>query len=226
MEKKKNSKADLEKSKSIFFLIGLVVASGLVFAAFNISTKTSPIKDIGGISEVFIEDDPIMPTRHPEEIEVIKPTPQVIEALNIVDDTEETRDIEIFDPEDDGSEVIDFNTIIELKKEKPDEIILNFASTMPIFPGGEIGLRKYIFNNVKYPIAAREGGIEGKVYIRFCVTKTGNVEKVSIARGVDPLLDNEAIRVVRKLPKWKPGENGGRKVSVWYTVPIAFKINN
>jgi hypothetical protein len=67
MEKKKNPKADLEKSRSIFFLIGLIVAMGAVFAAFNVSTKTSQVEEIGRMDEIFFEDDPIMATRQPEE---------------------------------------------------------------------------------------------------------------------------------------------------------------
>ncbi len=95
---------------------------------------------------------------------------------------------------------------------------------MPEPPGGVVGLKKFIADHVVYPQIAKETGIEGKVYVRFCVNSSGNIERVHIARGVDPLLNNEAMRVVKILPKWKPGENGGRKVSVWYTVPIVFKL--
>lgn len=111
------------------------------------------------------------------------------------------------------------------EKSTPDDEVYFIAEKMPEFPGGELGLRKYIAMNVKYPQEAREKGIEGKVYVRFTITKTGNVADVQIAHGVDSILDNEAIRVINTLPKWQAAESNGQKVSVYYTVPINFKLN-
>ncbi len=228
MEKKKNPKADLEKSRSIFFLIGLIVALGAVFTAFNISTETSKVGVLDGVTEVFFEEDEVMITRPEDKKEVIMPKQQqVIEELVIVDNGT-TDDGDIFiDSEADQNTTYDIVQTVALEKEKEVEpdIPLDFASKMPVFPGGELGLMKYISDHVDYPPLAREQGIEGKVYIRFCVTKFGTVDRVSIARGADPILDKEALKVVSKLPKWQPGENGGRKVSVWYTVPINFVLS-
>lgn len=95
---------------------------------------------------------------------------------------------------------------------------------MPEFPGGELALRRYIATNVHYPANARENNIKGKVFVRFVVNKKGNIENTSIARGVHPLLDEEAIRVVKNLPKWKPGRQRGKPANVWYTVPINFTL--
>jgi len=95
---------------------------------------------------------------------------------------------------------------------------------MPLYPGGKLELRKFLATNIKYPKVARESGISGKVYVRFIVTKEGNVENVSVIRGVDPILDNEAARVVKLLSDWTPGEQDGKKVNVWYTVPINFSL--
>jgi TonB family protein len=96
---------------------------------------------------------------------------------------------------------------------------------MPEFPGGEVALRKYISENIKYPVEAKEKGIQGKVFVTFVVNSTGKVEKAKIARGVDPLLDAEALRVVEQLPEWKPGRQKGEAVSVSYTVPINFALD-
>jgi len=95
---------------------------------------------------------------------------------------------------------------------------------MPEFPGGEIELRKYIGKSVKYPVIAQENGIQGRVYISFVVSKKGEVTEVKVARGVDPNLDKEAIRVVKAMPKWKPGKQRGKAVKVSYTVPINFVL--
>lgn len=95
---------------------------------------------------------------------------------------------------------------------------------MPEFPGGELALRKFIARGIKYPSAAREKGIQGKVYVNFVVEKDGSVGRMKIARGVDPSLDREALRVMGSLPRWEPGRQKGVPVAVSYTVPINFAL--
>ena len=107
--------------------------------------------------------------------------------------------------------------------EKNDSVFF-IVEDMPVFPGGELALRKYIANAIKYPAIAQEYRIQGKVYVNFVVGSDGNVSHVKIARGVTPSLDREAIRVVSGLPKWKPGIQKGKKVAVSYTVPINFVL--
>ena len=87
-----------------------------------------------------------------------------------------------------------------------------------------MALRTYIANAIKYPVIAQENGIQGKVYVTFVVGKDGSVSDAKIARGVDPSLDKEALRVVNTLPKWKPGKQRGKPVNVSYTVPINFVL--
>lgn len=225
MELKKNSKANLDKSRSIFFLIGMLISLALVFFAFNYATETSPIKDLGRIDEAYIDDD-IVPIVRPEKIEEIKPPtpkPDIVELAIVEDDKVIKNEVEVFNSESKEDDKIEFVQITP-KQEEEEETILIFASTPPSFPGGDLGLHKFISSKVRYPNAAREAGIEGKIYVRFCVTKSGKVEKISIIRGVDPLLDKEALRVVNLLPNWTPGENNGKKVSVWYTLPISFNL--
>jgi protein TonB len=96
---------------------------------------------------------------------------------------------------------------------------------MPAFPGGDAALFKYVASNVQYPASARENDIEGKVIIRFCVTADGNINQISVLKSVDRDIDNEAMRVIRKLPAFKPGKKAGVAVPVWYMVPITFAIN-
>ena len=95
---------------------------------------------------------------------------------------------------------------------------------MPVFPGGERLLLEYISRNLKYPVEMQKMGIQGKVIVRFVVSKEGNVTKTEVIRGVSNELDQEALRVVRSLPKWKPGIQDGVNVSVYYTLPITFKL--
>ena len=115
--------------------------------------------------------------------------------------------------------------------EQPDEVleeqtVFIIVEDMPEFPGGEIALRKYIAENVLYPEMAKENDIQGTVYVRFVVDTDGSVSNVEVLRGVDPLLDKEAKRVVETLPKWKPGRQRGKAVKVSHSVPIKFALQN
>jgi TonB family protein len=95
---------------------------------------------------------------------------------------------------------------------------------MPMFPGGDPELLKYIGENTQYPEQAKVNNIQGRVIVRFCVTAEGGVSLISVLKGVDPELDAEAIRVVKTLPSFKPGKQGGKAVPVWYMVPITFAL--
>ena len=112
----------------------------------------------------------------------------------------------------------------EVQEEEPEAEPFVVVEEMPMFPGGETELLKYIADHTQYPEVAKENNIQGKVIIRFCVTSKGGVDKVSILKGVDPELDKEAIRVVGTLPAFKPGKQGGKPVPVWYMVPINFTL--
>jgi len=95
---------------------------------------------------------------------------------------------------------------------------------MPEFPGGVKALREYLNANFNYPAAAIEKGISGKVFVNFIVSKTGAVTNVKIFNGIDPILDNEAIRLVKTLPNWKPGKQNGEPVDVIYNIPVEFNL--
>ena len=115
--------------------------------------------------------------------------------------------------------------IVEEKKPEPvKEEIFTAVEQMPQFPGGEGELLKYIGSHIKYPPMAAENNIQGRVVVKFVVKKDGNVGEVVVLRGKDPDLDKEAVRVVKTLPKFIPGKMNGQSVSVWYTLPINFKL--
>ena len=95
---------------------------------------------------------------------------------------------------------------------------------MPMFPGGDLALLKYIGEHTLYPDSAKIHNIQGRVIVRFVVTAEGTVNNVSVLKGVDPLLDKEALRVVSGLPEFQPGKQGGKLVPVWYMVPITFTL--
>lgn len=108
------------------------------------------------------------------------------------------------------------------KTEEP--IFDGVAETMPEFPGGEQAMMKFIIKNIEYPTIAQENGISGKVFIRFVVDKDGSITDVKTVRGISSELDNEAIRVIKMMPKWTPGTQLGKPVRVMFTLPINFTL--
>lgn len=106
--------------------------------------------------------------------------------------------------------------------DNPNEIPYTIADEMPLFPGGDAAILRYIDDNIIYPENAKRNNIQGRVIVRFCVTTKGMISRVSVLKSVDPELDAEAVRVVKTLPPFTPGKEAGVPVSVWYLVPITF----
>jgi protein TonB len=124
----------------------------------------------------------------------------------------------------DIAELREHKVIVEEKQveEKPFVTV----EQMPIFPGGEVEMQKFIRDNLRYPVVAQEAGIQGRVTLRFVVSKTGAIENVTVVRGIDPSCDKEAVRVVQSMPKWIPGKQNGLNVPVYFNLPIQFKLQN
>ena len=102
--------------------------------------------------------------------------------------------------------------------------VFQVCEEMPEFPGGMAECMKFLGKNIKYPTQAMEKGIQGRVIVQMVVTKEGDITEAKVVRGVDPLLDAEALRVINSMPKWKPGKQKGEAVNVKYTIPVMFKL--
>lgn len=105
-----------------------------------------------------------------------------------------------------------------------EEKVFIIVEDMPEYPGGNAALYKFISDNIKYPKEAKKNKIEGKVIVQFTVNKQGKVEDIKIVRGIGFGCDEEVIRVVKRMPDWKPGKQRGKPVSVRYNLPVAFKL--
>ena len=117
--------------------------------------------------------------------------------------------------------------VVEKPVEKPKEVkeeVFRSVEQMPQFPGGEAALMKYLQSHINYPPMAAENNVQGRVVVQFVVDKTGKVDEVKVVRSVDKDLDKEAVRVCKSLPKFTPGRQNGQAVSVWYTLPVTFKL--
>ena len=102
--------------------------------------------------------------------------------------------------------------------------VFDVVEEMPSFPGGNGALMSFLSSNIKYPVVAQENGVQGRVIVSFVVERDGSITDVKVARSVDPSLDREAQRVVKSMPKWKPGKQNGSAVRVKYTVPVVFRL--
>ena len=111
------------------------------------------------------------------------------------------------------------------KKTSATDKVYEVCEQMPIFPGGDAAMMKYLSENVKYPALAIKAQEQGRVVVSFTVEKDGAISDVKVARSVTPSLDAEAVRVVKAMPKWTPGKQGGQLVRVRYNVPVSFKLN-
>lgn len=163
----------------------------------------------------------------------IKFTPPVIKPDEEVADEEEPKlQKEVVEQKsavgvvdfDKGTDDVEAPVATENEVTEEEDTPFVIVEQMPDFPGGQSQLVKYIAEHVRYPAVAQENGIQGTVFVSFVVDRNGKVTRVVVSRGVDAALDKEAMRVVSTMPDWSPGRQGGRAVSVSYTVPIKFRL--
>ena len=112
----------------------------------------------------------------------------------------------------------------ETRLAKPDDKVYDVVEQMPTFPGGPAALMQYISNSTRYPKVAEANGIQGRVTVQFVVEKDGSISGVRTMKSAEPSLDHEAERIVRSMPKWKPGKSNGSPVRVKYFVPVVFRL--
>lgn len=232
MESKKNPKANLEKLRTTLFLAGLNLAFIIAIASIQYKSYDKSNFDLGSVDGIF-EDDELPPITEREQ----KPPPQKPpppEVIEVVEDEIELEiELEIDDMETDEDEIIE----IEEEEEVSDEIF-TFAvvEDKPVFPGCEdvskaerelcfqqkIG--QHLASVFKYPEIAKANGVQGRVFVQFVIDKSGKITDPRVVRGVDKYLDEEALRMVRTLPKTVPAKQRGKPVKMAFTVPIVFKL--
>lgn len=213
---KKDPKISLENKKGMFFQIGLAVTLIAVLISFEWKSYDKSNYNLGDLNLDDMEEEIIPITR--QEVKPPPPPPPPPEIIEIVEDEVEIEnEVEIEETDTDEDEIVEI--------EEDDEEFFMVVENMPEFPGGDLGLMKFIQKNVRYPAIAKEYNITGKVYVSFIVDKQGSVTNVKIVRGVDKNLDAEALRVVSLLPNYKPGKQRGKAVRVMFTIPINFTLN-
>ncbi|MDO4948684.1 MAG: TonB family protein [Bacteroidales bacterium] len=226
MEVKKSKKADLEGKKSTWLLVGYVLILAILFVAFEWSERDMKVTTDTGIADVVFEEEMIPITEQEQKVTPPPPeAPKVEEVLEIVENDANVEESTI-QASDDMEKAVEIKYVAPVvEEEDPEEQqIFQIVEEMPEFPGGMAECLKFLAKNLKYPTIAQENGVQGRVIIQFVVNKDGSIVDPVVARGVDPYLDKEALRVVSTMPKWKPGKQRGKEVRVKYTVPVSFKL--
>ncbi len=237
MKEKKNPRYNLENYKFIFFLFGLVLTLSLVIWLFNIKFYDRPIEFTEEIDRIYSEEDivPITKQKLPEA-----PPPPIPEVIEVVSDEIELEvELDIATSETDQEEAVEWDPVEVSDEEEVSDEVLNFAvvERVPVFPGCEgaqnndqrkacfqAKLLEHVTNNFKFPQQARELNLQGRIYVKFVVERNGSVSSIEVLRGVDPLLDSEAIRCVQTLPRISPAQQRGKPVRMSFVLPIYAKM--
>lgn len=227
MEVKKAPVADLEGKKTTWLLVGYILILAVMFVAFE-WTKRDKV-ETGEIIEVAMLnfEEEIIPITLQEK--PVAPAPAeskpVAEVIKIVEDDAEITETIIASVDDTGP-VVDIKNIENVVVEEPEreEEVFQVVEKMPEFPGGAAELMKWLNKNMKYPSIAQDNGIQGRVIVQFVVNKDGSIVDPVVMKSVDPYLDKEALRVVKMMPKWSPGEQRGKPVRVKFTLPVTFRL--
>lgn len=237
----------------VIIVIALIIGVFLLFKALPEDLFKPDIKDEATqvMTELVATEEEEEPEEEQQKVELEQPEALPEEVLNtikatelvIAKDEEVTKEDEIksadelketqtaFGAQDFDKGTDDRNVVREHKDEviveekKPvKEEVFRAVEQMPQFPGGDAELGKWLQKNIQYPTMAQENNIQGRVIIQFVVTKTGAIGEVKVVKSVDRDLDNEARRLVKKLPKFIPGKMNGQPVNVWFTLPVTFKL--
>lgn len=225
MKTKKSKRANLENYRTIFFQIGLILALSAILVSFGWKSevrleKLSSNRTFG----TDIMDYPPVTLPEPEKKEVIKP-PVPISKLIIVNNEIEIKEESVFEnTEIEWDEGIDMS-IFDEPEEIAEEPIYYKVEKYPKFMGkDDNAFRRYILENIKFPVEAQETGLTGKVQVQFVVDLDGTLSQIKILRGVHPSIDQEVLRVIENSPKWEPAIQSGRYVRAMYGIIISFEL--
>ncbi len=225
MEVKKAPEHDLSKKTGMFLNLGLTLSLLIVILAFEWpNSGDEEIMDFGELETDFEDIMEIPPTEQPPPP---PPKVQIPEIIEVPDEEEIEEEIEVeLDVEVTEETVVEDIVFEEAPEEEEVDEIFTIVEDQPEFPGGMQAFYQFVGKKIKYPSQARRMGIEGRVYVEFIVDKDGSVTNVRSVKGIGAGCDEEAVRVMKTVPKFKPGKQRGRPVKVKMVMPIYFKLAN
>jgi len=223
MELKKSEKADLTKTSTLFFSVGLTLTLAVVLTAFEWKEMEEQAELLAGkTTNTADEIMEVPPTEQPPPPPPQVQQPQVVEVPDeeeIEEEIQVSLDVEMTEE----TKVEEIEIKVEEPKEDVDQIFTIVEETATP-KGGMAAFYKYVGSKLKYPPQANRMGVEGKVYVEFVINRDGTIVDVKVVRGIGAGCDEEAIRVVEGSPAWNPGKQRGKPVRQKYTLPIQFKL--
>ena len=211
----------MEQDRITRTLIGLTLTLALSVCFLEYKTIAADSQYISS-SLVKLDDEVIVEINKPITPPPPPPPPAIPEVVEVVKDEEIIDEpIILIDPE------LDINIVVDMDEEEEPvvETVFDIVEEMPEFLGGVKKLYEYLGENINYPEQAKDFSIQGKVFVQFVVWKDGTIRDVKIVKGAHKLLNKEALRVIGKMPKWKPGKQRGKNVNARFTLPIKFRIS-
>lgn len=233
MEVKKSAKANLDNWRSTFFLIGVVVALAIFYAALSCGGEGS---ETNNVKRDFMQEI----THELDMIPLLKETPKVIppqpktekpkvEEIKIAEEQQSTADAEqmvnLTVPEVKPAieEKNDPLSSVEMTKQQEDSVF-RIVEQLPEYPGGVVEFMKWLTKTLQYPSSAQRMKVQGTCVVQFIVNTDGSISDIKVKKSLSKLCDAEALRALYKMPKWKPGKMGGKPVRTQFVIPIEFKL--
>ncbi len=245
METKKSGSADLENQRTTRFLLGLVLVMALMFVAFEYTAHDNGGSDGSEVlDDIPTDAEMLPPTVPPDAVPLMPKSRKAAEAVRITAVSDSKEAAEIPQPADTGDEDSPFDEgnaagggdgsgddaqteAIPSVATGTDGNPLNFhvVEDLPQFPGGAVELMKWLTRNLRYPTAIQKQKVEGKVVVQFYINRDGSVSGLKLVQTLHPACDREAMRVMRMMPKWKPGVQHDKPCRTMVRIPIVFKSN-
>jgi len=238
MEATKTVNDELRSQRSTSMLIGYVVVLAAMFAAFEYTKRDVVVKEEGKIYESIVLEEDMIPITQQQEVVAPPPqaAPKVAEIINIVDNETELPEEEIETSEEVNQAIttvvgtgspsaVATGPVGPVVEDVDDERIFDVVEENASFPGGEDACFKWLQKNIKYPTICLEQGVQGRVMVAFVVNKDGSIVDVKVVRSPDEHLSEEALRVVKLMPKWKPARQGNKTVRSRFNLPVMFRLS-
>lgn len=234
MEIKKSKKANLDEQRGKAFLLGLVIALAFLFAALEYTFSPDSYISQDRVPDDVLEELALTPAVEPDDMVAAasEEKPAVADKVKAVETLSENADNAIEDKslmlvgEADAllAEAGTEQPLPQVPAMAQDTTVLRTTDKLPEFPGGITEFMKWLTQNLRYPEKARSSKIQGKVVVSFIVNKDGSIASPKVQKSVDPLLDREALRVIRMMPHWKPGIMDSKPCRTMFAIPVVFSL--
>jgi protein TonB len=234
MNIKKSDNVNLDLHRGTGFLLGLVIALALLFTAFEYTSRPKAVDEDESMLDDVAEDLAMTSAMDTHDMVSAAPAPASKAVTNNVKEVAHVESSDKIAPITSklvigqGEGVTKDANVVEalpqITAQSPDTAVLRTVEQMPEFPGGIVVFMKWLTKNLRYPVQAQQQKIQGKVVVSFIINKDGSIASPTIVSSADPMLSAEALRVVKMMPRWKPGVSDGKPCRTMFAIPINFVL--